>query len=88
MGPTEASQRVAGPAISDITVANLRAEIARRGMNRQEFGRHMGWSKNTTTAKLTGRSALSLNELDRAARVLDVELLTLVAPPAPRREAS
>lgn len=86
MGPTDTPTQPSGTVqgISDVTAANLRAEIARRGMNRRDFGVAMGWSKNTTTNKLMGRSPLTLNELDRAATIVDVELVSLLAPPAPR----
>lgn len=65
--------------IGDLTVANLRAEIARAGMSFGEFGRTMEWSKNTTTRKLNGTSKLTINELDQAARVLGCEVQAFLA---------
>lgn len=87
MGRTVVGQS-SGPTISDATVANLRAEIARQQQNRQSFGARMGWSKNTTTNKLAGRSRLTVDELARAADLLEVDILVLLAVPAPRQEAS
>lgn len=65
--------------IGDLTVANLRAEIARAGMSGAEFGRTMEWSKNTTTRKLTGKSPLTINDLDRAAQILGCEVRAFLA---------
>jgi transcriptional regulator with XRE-family HTH domain len=65
--------------IGDLTTANLRAEIARAGLTGAEFGRRMEWSKNTTGRKLTGRSPITVNELDRAATILGVSVSLLLA---------
>lgn len=77
-----------GLSTTESAVANLRAEIGRRSLSGREFGRRMGWSKNTTVRKLNGQSALTVADLEQAAAVLDVSVLAFVQPVSePVREA-
>lgn len=72
---------------TETTVANLRAEIARRNLSGQGFGRLMGWSKNTTVRKLNGQSELTVAELGTAATLLGLTVESLVRP-TPTEEVS
>jgi transcriptional regulator with XRE-family HTH domain len=63
--------------VSAAVAANLRAEIGRRGWSGQDFGRRVGWSHNTTMRKLKGKSLMTVDDLDRAAQVLGIELVAL-----------
>lgn len=75
------SQRVA---------ANIKAELARAGMNQKQLARGMGISQQSLNARLKGRTGISVADLHDVAHVLNVPLSYLYdgrAPDTPARSA-
>ena len=65
------------------TGANVRAEIARRGMTQAEVAAAMGVSQSQFSKRLRGTIPFNINELSTIATLLDVPLGDLL----PRSEA-
>lgn len=58
--------------------ANVRAEIARRGVSQAEVSRAIGVSQSQFSKRLRGFIAFDINELAAIAQVLDVPLTDLI----------
>jgi len=58
--------------------ANIRGEIARRGLTQEEFAERAGMSRNTLGNLLAGRTVIDLYRLDLFARLLEVEPARLI----------
>lgn len=65
------------------TGANVRAEIARRGVTQAAISEAIGVSQSQFSKRLQGRIAFDINELASIAHVLDVPLTDLI----PREKA-
>lgn len=59
--------------------ANVRAEMARKGMTQTTLARHLGFSQVALSARLRGVTPFDLDELVRCAEVLGVALDHLLA---------
>ena len=70
--------------ITRIIAANLRARLAWADMKHQDFALRMGWSRHTCHNKLHAVSALSAEEVSRAAQILGIDDpgLLFSAPPS------
>ena len=66
------------------TGANVRAEIARRGMSQAAVSKAIGISQGQFSKRLRGTIAFDINELDAIATVLDVPMSDLI----PRKAAA
>lgn len=53
--------------------ANLRGELARRQLTHEEFADRAGMTRQAMTNRLGNRTAISLEELETFARLLEVE---------------
>lgn len=58
--------------------AEVRAEMARKGHKRHELATLFGVSGVTASRMLNGSRSLNVDELDRIAQWLDVEVSTIV----------
>jgi transcriptional regulator with XRE-family HTH domain len=58
--------------------ATVRAELARRGIKRQDFAKALGWQRTTTWRRLRGESAFDVDHLHAIAEYLDVPVSTLL----------
>lgn len=70
---------------SEATGANVRAEMARRGLSQTALAGHLGLSQTAVSARLRGRTPFDIDELVLIAGVLGLrleELLAGVADPA------
>lgn len=63
--------------------ANVRAEMARKGVTQQQLGSHLGLAQASISARLRGRTAFNVNELATVAAFLDVPMESLL----PKAEA-
>lgn len=72
------------PAI--LTGANVRAEMARRGVSQVALAEHMGKTQAAISARILGRVPFDINELTSVAAFLGVPLTALI--PAPEAAAS
>lgn len=63
---------------SQETGANIRAELARRGMSQRELAVALGVSTTGVHKRLTGVTPIDVNELALIARLLDVDPATLM----------
>lgn len=54
--------------------ANVRAEMARRGISQAALADHLGLTQASISKRLTGRVAFDVNELTRTAEFLDVHI--------------
>ena len=63
-----ASQRVA---------ANVRAELAARQITWESFGALLNWSKSTTGRRLRGELRWDVDEVERAADALSIDVTAL-----------
>ena len=57
--------------------ANVRAEMARKGLTQATLARHLGLSQAAVSARIKGRTPFDINELVIVATVLDVPLAAL-----------
>lgn len=60
--------------------AEIRAEMARQRLSQKEMARRLGWSRAALSRRLTGGTGWSINEADKVAELLGVELRMLVGP--------
>lgn len=58
--------------------ANVRAEMARRGIVQAQLAAQLGMAQQSLSARLAGRIPFDINELTLVAGVLDVPLGTLL----------
>jgi transcriptional regulator with XRE-family HTH domain len=64
------------PAIQ--TGANVRAEMARRGVTQQTLAAHLNLPQSAVSNRLRGKTAFNVNELAAAAAFLGVPLSALL----------
>ena len=64
-----------------VVIANIRAEVARRGWTRAEAAHRLGMSQQAFSDRMTGRSRLTVNELGRVADVLHLNPAQLLVRP-------
>lgn len=62
--------------------ANVRAEMARRGLNQTQLAAAIGKTQTQVSKRLSGQIAFDINELTAVADVLDVPLSHLTADAA------
>lgn len=60
------------------TGANIRAEMARRGISQQKLARHLNLAQSAVSSRLRGKTAFDINELVAVAAFLDVPLAILL----------
>jgi predicted transcriptional regulator len=60
-----------------VTGANVRAEMARRGMSQATIGKLLGISQASVSSRLRGTTPFNINELVAIAAYLDVPLAVL-----------
>ena len=60
------------------TGANVRAEMARRGLSQAALAQRLNVSQTAISKRLRGETPFDINELTRIAEVLDVPLDTLL----------
>ena len=61
-----------------LTGANVRAEIARRGMSQATLAQVIGVSQSQFSKRLRGVIAFDINELSAIAKALDIPLADLL----------
>ncbi len=66
-------------------IANIRSLLAIRGMSRATLAHSLGWSESGLYRRLTGRTTLTLDELDEFSSVLNVPVSDLLDPSAATR---
>ena len=66
------------PTLSSTTGANVRAELARRGLSQRVLADHLGLSPTGVSKRLSGATPIDINELAMIAAFLDVPLTTLL----------
>ena len=64
------------PAI--LTGANVRAEMARRGVSQVALAEHMGKTQAAISARILGRVPFDINELTAVAAYLEVPITALL----------
>lgn len=62
--------------------ANIRAEVARRGMLQSELADRLNLTRPTVSQILNGTTAITLDRLEQIADVLQVDAAALVVTPA------
>ena len=65
--------------LSGRVAANLRAELARRGLTQETFADQAGVHRTTMTRMLNGATSLDLERLEQLARILEIEPAKLLA---------
>lgn len=60
--------------------ANVRAEMARRSYSQRQLAADLGIAQQGLSQRLNGRVPFRVNELDRIAAILGVDLAALIAP--------
>jgi transcriptional regulator with XRE-family HTH domain len=60
--------------------ANVRAEMARRGLNQRSIAPCINLSQQALSRRLNGQTAFNVDELDRIADCLSVTVASLIAP--------
>lgn len=71
---------------SAVTGANVRAEMARRGVTQETLARKIGLSQAAVSARLRGRTPFDVNELTQISAILGVPAASLL--PADAKAAS
>lgn len=69
--------------LSERVAEEIRALLARKRVTGRELSRRLGVSSPWVSQRLTGATEIGLNDLERIARALDVEIAALL--PAPSR---
>ena len=64
--------------LSDYAAGEIRAELARRQSTGKELAGKLGVSRSWISYRLTGTTEITLNDLDRIARALDIPFTTLL----------
>jgi transcriptional regulator with XRE-family HTH domain len=62
-----------------LTGANVRAELARKGISQMTLAGHIGMTQASVSKRLRGEVAFNVDELSAVARVLDVPIASLLA---------
>lgn len=76
--PRQHADRTADDTLAARVAGNLRATLARRQIHPVQFGASMGWPKSTAWRRHSGQHPLTLDELERAARVLGITVTDLI----------
>ena len=71
--------------LSDYAAGEIRAILARRRSTGKELAETLGVSRSWISYRLTGTTEITLNDLERIARALDVDIADLLPRPAGRR---
>lgn len=71
--------------LSETAAEEILAMLARRRMNKSALARQLGVSHTWVTNRLSGYQEIGLNELQRIAAILDVEVTELLPRPTPGR---
>ncbi len=66
------------PPLTELVAEEIRALLARRRMSGRELARQLGTSPSWVNFRLTGAQSIDLNDLQRIADVLDVDVLDLI----------
>jgi transcriptional regulator with XRE-family HTH domain len=72
------------PTLSARVADEVRAMIYRKNLNKSELARRLGVSHTWVTNRLAGHQQIGLDELERIADALDVEVADLLPAPAKR----
>jgi len=62
-------------------VGEIRAEMARQRKTQRDVAERAGWTQSYLARRLVGRTAISLDDLDRIAHALGVPVRALVNEP-------
>ena len=71
------------PSLNTLVGAEIRAELARRRMTHEVFAKGIKVSQATLARRLAGTSPFTLNELEAAAKYLNVPVTQLLGRAAP-----
>lgn len=63
---------------TEVTGANVRAEMARKKVSQTAVAKHLGRSQSQVSARLSGRVPFDVNELHAIATLLDVPVSVLL----------
>ena len=58
----------------------IRAEMARQRISQLQLAERLGWSRAALSRRLTGGTGWSIDEADKVAEILGVDLRMLVGP--------
>lgn len=50
----------------------LRSKLAAGGLTQKQLGKLLGWSENTVSSKINGRSKLCVDEVDCICKILNI----------------
>jgi transcriptional regulator with XRE-family HTH domain len=75
---TDTATTAKTPPLTELVAEEIRALLARRRISGRELARRMGASYSWVNFRLTGAQPIDLNDLQRIADVLDVEVLDLL----------
>lgn len=75
----------ARPRLTEQVAEEIRALLARRRMSGRELARRMGASPSWVNFRLTGAQPINLDDLQRIAEVLEVDITDLLPRPNPGR---
>lgn len=70
--------------LSDYAAGEIRATLARRQLTGKELASKLGVSRSWISYRLTGTTEIGLNDLQRIALALDIEVTDLLPTPADR----
>ena len=73
--------------LNEKIVREIKAEMARQGINQSELGELVGRTQNAISRRLTGKVQFSMGEIEEIAQALDVTVDQLI-PRAKSRRAS
>lgn len=68
-------------ALTDLVAEEIRAMMARRRITGQQMARQLGVSNAWVSYRLNGKQAIDLNDLERIAGVLEVDVQDLLPEP-------
>lgn len=71
--------------LSDYAAGEIRATLARRQLTGKELASKLGVSRSWISYRLTGTTEIGLNDLQRIAAALDLEIADLLPAPAQRQ---
>ncbi|WP_182112918.1 helix-turn-helix domain-containing protein [Actinotalea sp. JY-7876] len=71
---------------SEFVTGNVRAEMARHGVTQRLIAKAIGKTQQAVSYKLSGRSALTVDELQRIAALLGVPTAALLEAPTTNDE--
>lgn len=67
------------PTAAERVGATVRAELARRGIPARALGEHLGIGVASMSYRINGKTPFDVDELDKVAKFLDLDLATLVS---------